>query len=1685
MTVHPSPPAEGESGWTVAASFAQERLWLLQRLEPDSAAYNLIVNLRLHGPPNVRALRLTLDEIVARHEPLRTTFSARDGAVMQTIHPCGSAELPVTDLSHLPWEQAEAEARRLTAAAALRPFDLATAPLWRPHLLRLAVDDHVLSLIAHHIIFDQRSAVVLRRELSALHDAFRDGRPSPLPPLPIQYADYAAWQRSWLTGDTLQRQLDYWRTQLADLPPLDLPTDRPRPLIRRPAGATIAFTIPTEVTRQLRALARDRGASLFMTLLASLQALLARYTGQHDIAVGIPIAGRTHPDTEPLIGFFVNTLVVRTDLSGDPTIGELLRRVRDTTLDAYAHQDLPFEHLVYDLRSGRDRSRNPLFDVMFNFRTEDGTTGRPGLTDLDACGFGATTAKFDLTVDLVEAGDTLHGGIEYSIELLDRATVERLADQFQQVLSRVAAAPEQHLSELPVPQETTPDRAPDRRRLVAYVVPADADQPPTTEELRTFLSDRLPASLVPAVFVTLDALPLTPSGKIDRRALPAPNVTRPGQQPPRTLTEQLLASIWLEVLQVDQVGAHDNFFELGGHSLLAVQVVVRIRAQLQVDLPLATIFDFPTLAQLATQLDGSARVEPLPPLALADRDRPLPLSFAQQRLWFLHQLDPTSPEYNTPITLHLTGRLDPRALQRALTEIVRRHEVLRTTITAAANGVPSQTIQATNAVDLPVTDLSDLPAEQALQEARRLVDADMARLFDLATQPPMRAQLIRLRHDEHVLGLTLYHIASDRWSEDVLRQELATLYAAFLDGRPSPLPPLPIQYADYAAWQRTWLTSQTLERLLGYWRIQLAGLVPLELPSDRPRPSVRSPAGGVHEFTISAETTQALRALARQAGVSTFMVLLAGLQALLARYTGRHDVAVGTPIVNRSHPDTEALIGFFLNTLVLRTDLSGDPTVTELLNRVRTVALDAYTHRDLPFEHLVDALQLDRDMSRHPLVQVIFDYESTARGMQQRQLADLQLSEFRVSCVTVRNDLHLFITEAEQTLQGAMEYSTQLFDEATIKRLTGHFQLLLEAIASNPQRHLSELPLLTPTERVQLTEWSSGPTTVPSGEECVHQLLTSQAHTTPASAAVTAEAGRLTYTELEAGANRLAHHLQSLGAGPETTVAVCLNRGLDLVVTLLAIWKAGAVYLPLDPDAPMTRSRFHLTDAAASLVVTTRDLIDQLPDHPTPLLLLDEPATQQGVAAMPHTPPASRLHPDNAAYVIYTSGSTGTPKGVILAHRGLANLAHAQRQLFGVTASDRVLQFASATFDASLSEIAMTLTAGAELVIATPSQRDTPDALARHMTDHQVSVATLPPTVLALLTPNSTSSLQTIISAGEQLPAPVAARWSTPKIRLVNAYGPTETTVCATAATCDPEDHQPPIGHPLANTSCHVLDAHLVPVPVGVPGELYVGGVGLARGYVNQPALTAAWFIANPFAPDGSRLYRSGDLVRRRPDGQLEFLGRIDQQVKVRGYRVEPGEIEATLMSHPGVGGAVVALQNDVDQEKRLIAYVTLACPDQPFTHDELRAHLTARLPGYLIPSRFMTLETLPITSSGKVDRHNLPTPDSARPDLPATYEPPRTPVERALVDIWQDILHLDQIGAYDNFFDLGGHSLLATQVIARIRTQLQVDLPVATLFDSPVLTNWAALVEDALIKEIEQLSDDSVRQLLGDGEPP
>ena len=1193
--------------------------------------------------------------------------------------------------------------------------------------------------------------------------------------------------------------------------------------------------------------------------------------------------------------------------------------------------------------------------------------------------------------------------------------------------------------------------------LVAYLTLTNGTG---SNGLREYLAERLPPSMLPSAFVEMAELPRTLNGKIDRKALPALELTQTKRDDePGTLTpiEEIVAGIWCEVLRLPAVGRDADFFTLGGHSLLASQVVHRIQDIFKFELTVRSIFEAPTVRQLATVIQAklnegdpvaAARIEPVA------RDGKLPLSFAQQRLWFQEELARGTSTFHVDLGMRLDGPLNWAALAQTFDEISRRHESVRTSF-PLIDGEVVQLVHPISKRALPVIDLEHLD-DDAEREA---IDAALAKAaldqpFDLQTGPLVRLALLSHAAEKHSVFCVLHHIVSDGWSRGILIREVSALYQAFSRGEPSPLPELKVQYGDFAVWQRERLRGEALEREIDFWKDELAGAPALlDLPTDRPRPPVQTYRGGAESFTFSAELSQRLKALSQKQGTTMFMLLLAAFQTLLHRYTNEDDIVVGTTIANRERSEVEPLIGFFVNMLALRADCSGNPTFLELLNQLRETTLRAYTHQTAPFEKLVQELRPKRNQSYLPLFQAVFSFHNQPT-LTEMTLSGLTLTVPRRDVTTTQIDLLLDLNEGAEGIQGAVQYNADLFDETTIIRLISHLRNLLESVVTAPDQRLSELALLDAEETAQLTAWRQ-PETQPA--TCIHKLIEAQVQTTPDAIAATFRGEQLTYAELNRRANQLAHYLRRQGVVPGDLVGICLEHSFAELIAILGVLKSGAGYVALDAEHPASRIEFSLRDAKVAIVLNQETLAR---DWST-------------VAQQPDVDVAVDVSPDSLAYVIYTSGSTGEPKGVAISHRSLLNYVSWASGVYLRGDSLAFALYSSLAFDLTVTSIYLPLITGNKVAIF---RRDAKDALLEEILGSgQVGVCKLTPSHLSLIkhVDNRQSSVKRLIVGGEALGTELTRQVYESfggDVEIYNEYGPTEATVGCMIYRFDPlEDTRAsvPIGRPAANVNLYVLDQWLQPVPANVNGELFIASPGLARGYLGRPSLTAERFLPNPFSR-GERIYRTGDLCRRLPSGDLEYLGRQDEQVKFHGYRIELNEICSALKKQPQIRDSAVVVTTDKHGHKTMVAYYVSR---QPLETAALREFLSAHLIADTIPNFFVHLNKLPLTLNGKINYDALPSLEEAKQKQARTYTAPRTPQETSLAAIWSEVLSLEHVGVDENFFDLGGHSLLAAQIIHRINQTFDVGLPMRVIFDEPTIAGLALSIEEALIDKLEAVS--------------
>lgn len=2128
-TVAPIPKRKQGSSFPV--SFIQQRLWFIDQLAPGTPAFNIPLVVRLRGVLDISLLHKAFAQIIQRHDTLRTGFSAFEGTPLQVISPLATLEVPIVDLRAVPQEERMQGVQKRVTQDCQRSFNLAEPPLFHVTLVLLDHDDQVLIIVMNHLVGDFWSIRLLVKELAHLYEAYSTGQALSLPELPIQYADYATGQREWLQGPACQQELAYWKNQLEGMPEeLDLPLDYPRPAMQSIWGAKHRARIPKMVGERLRAIGRQHGASLFMTLLAGWKALLCRYTGQEDLVVGAPVANRNRSEYENMIGPFVNSVLLRTDLSGNPPFLDLLARVRTMVFDAFSHQDFPFERLVEVLQPPRNMSRNPLYQTDIILQNAPGGIYRVTGMTFEPLPVETGTAQLDVSLDLRDEADGIAVALEYDNDLFRLDTIVRMVAHYMRLLEKVAENPGLHLSQIPLLLETEerqllvewngtarafdldvvysqlfedqvrerpneiavrcdnreltyaqlnrranqlahwmvqegagpeavvalqaprsidllagilaafkagaaympldpqhpaarhlqvlrqsraplvvsakaclhvlqeavnqiePQRAPrillfeepaidsfpgdnpphlcapenlayvlftsgstgvpkgvmihqrgminhllaniealgmtssdvmaqtasqcfdisvwqflaplilggrvhiftddttgnpprmlrevDRNGVTIFeTVPsllqvaltetrgADSPklqalrwllptgeavsaqlcrewfkqyptiplmnaygpsecsddvtlyplhQPPKEDSLRVpigvpvanlqvsildanfgltpigvpgelcvrgvgvgrgylgqpdrtaavfvpdpfskkagarmyrsgdrarylanghleflgrmdfqvkvrgfrielgeieavlrnheavqdtvviaredtpgdrrlvgyvvlrhstsceakklelYLKERLPEYMAPASFVFLDRLPLSPSGKVDRKLLPAPEKESSAQNfvAARNHVEEVLAGMWADILGTERVSVERNLFELGAHSLLVTQIVSRIRKAFAVEPPLRAFFEYPTVAGMAgmiEKLKADAEGLSAPPLVRIPRTGNYPLSFTQESMWFLDQTEQNLTAYNVPGAVHLEGVLNPVALEAGFNEVLRRHEILRTTYDIA-EGKPVQTIHPPSRFALPLVDLTALRPEHRENEALKIGRENAQRTFDLLRGPVLRAFLMRLDRERHLLAVTTHHIAYDMWARELFIYELGALYQQYVKGLPSSLEEPEIQWVDYASWLRNWMKGEVLERQLSYWRKKLAGAPRfIDLPIDLPRPPVQSYKGTRLPLDLPLEAVRGLRAIARKCGVTQFITVLAAFKTLLRRWTGDEHIVLGIPIANRNRLDEEKLMGFMANTLVFNTDLVGNPTFVELLERVRETSLGAYAHQDLPFELLVQDLQPERSLHRPPIFQVSLNY-MLRYSAPTVNLSDLTLRlEFLYSGGTPF-DITVNVWETGDGLKGLLEYCSVLFRHSTITSLVQYFRRLMENIVANPEQRIGEISLLAQSEQDQLlVEWNNTERAYPEKYGFIHQQIQNQAALHPNRVAVTLEGQQLTYCELDRQSNQLARKLLSIGVGRGALVGVCMERSFEMVIGLTAVLKAGAAFLPLDPDCPKVQFASIVQDAGAPVFFTQQHLRQKAPDHSTTVMCLDSDWQEQISGQLQEALPVS-LREADLAYVMYKPDSAGRMKGAMNTHAGLRNQLLWMQEEYHLAPQDKVLQKMPLGFDASIWELFLPLISGAQLMLAAPGRGNDCQYLVQHIREQEITTVHFVPSMLQLFLAEPgveyCSTLKRVICSGEALRVELKNRFfRRMHCDLHNLYGPGEV-VSAVHCKCSQEDEcgTVPIGRPASNTEIYLLDAGMVPVPLGAKGRLYVGGVGLARGYWKDPALTSEKFIPNFLGrKEGGRLYWTGDLARYLPDGAIEYLGPADYDVKIREFPVELSEIEAVLMRHEAVKQAVAVVRKENAAVERLVAYVAIESLAAGSAIDELKDDTREKLPRHMVPSAFVALEHFPLMADGRINRSALPAVNDATL-AGSPYVTPESEMEISITEIFKQVLGVERVGVNDSFLDVGGHSM-AVQLMGRIRSSFSVDVPILLFFQNPTVKGLAGLVQ-------------------------
>ncbi|MEO7583966.1 MAG: non-ribosomal peptide synthase/polyketide synthase [Ferruginibacter sp.] len=2092
----------------IPLSFNQERLWFIDQLE-GSIQYHIPAVFNLEGSINTAGLGFAFAQIVQRHEALRTIIRDDAGHGFQHIQNGNGWKLSVSDGSGF---QNDKEGLQQTIQQAINaPFDLSKDYMLRAALISISNTKHVLVITLHHIASDGWSTSIIVKELVELYQSYGTNTAPQLEPLPLQYADFAIWQRQYLQGNILDKKLGYWKQQLDGVTTLQLPTDYPRTAVQTYNGSLEEFTIDRELTDQLQVLSEQQGVTMFMTLLAAFKILLYRYTGQQDISVGTATAGRQQQLLEGLIGFFVNTLALRSSVDSDSSFNEFLQQVKRTSLEAFENQEVPFEKVVETVVKERSMSSSPLFQVMFVLQnTPDKEAIDLSGVALSEAFFENNRARFELDLSLADTPEGLEVSVVYCTDLYNGNTIKRMMAHFTELLKAGVKNPEEKIGLLPMltntekeqllvrfnhnttnypaeksiatifeeqavdfsdkialvfgEQELTYRQLNERSNQLAHYIkvkgvqsetlvpifiersvemlvailgvlkaggayvpldpayPTDrinfmlqdikagillsskisrlalppsndieiisvdeewaviSTQPVTNlsagtgpanlayvmytsgstgrpkgvmvtqqnvislvkgidyvgltsndvllstgsssfdattfeywsmllnggtlvlcaenrllddqllkdeinsrkislmwftsswfnqlvetditvfeglqtilaggeklsphhiqklrqtyphikvingygptenttfsltyhvtekaihqsipigkplsnrnawildgnnqlvpvgvngeiclggaglskgylnqpelsankfiphpfsdlaevkiyktgdigrwlpdgnieyqgrideqvkirgyrielgeiesvlqqselvsqavvvakednrgnklligyvvpsigfnkEVLIAYLRNRLPEYMVPLYWVELTTMPLTSNGKVNKKAFPDTDVTAMlvnKYAAPATELEIKLATTWQNLLGVKLIGIHDNFFELGGHSLLAMRLIATIRKEMGTAISIKELFIHPTVASLANHLAQLQKTILLPVIEKQVRPILIPLSFSQERLWFIDQLE-GSVQYHLPSVFRLKGKISRQALNDALQNIINRHEVLRT-VFLEEEGQGYQFIKNTNEWKLNVIEDENLTADDLqLREAlQQLIDAP----FDLSKDDMLRASLIGLQPDEHLLVVVMHHIASDAWSLPIIMKEVAALYTASLQQYPSQLQPLPIQYADYSIWQRNHLNGQSIENSLRYWEQQLEGVSPLQLPTDSPRPAVLGTRGALAQFELDNTLSEQLMALGKREGATLFMTLLAAFNVLLNRYSGQTDITVGTPVANRTHPEVVELIGFFVNSLALRASLEDNPTFTSLLQQVKQTTLEAYDHQELPFEKVVGVTVKDRDLSRSPLFQVMLVFQNDER-QQIIELAGLEMSAENFAGNTSKFELVLNITETGSGLKGSVEYNTDLYNESTILRMIGHFRQLLNAIVEKPDQSISQLQMLTQAETDKLLiKFNDTHADYPKDKTIVN-LIEEQVEKFPSNIAVVFEKEQLTYQQLNERSNQLAHYLRSKGVEADTLVPVCLERNMDMIIGIVGILKAGGAYVPIDPDYPGERIQYMLEDTGAKLIVCGKDTSEKI----TGVSAIEQVVIDENAVFNNH--PATNLQvplqPHHLAYVIYTSGSTGKPKGVLIEHRNIIRLFKAEPALYDFDEKDVWSVFHSFSFDFSVWEMYGALFYGGRMVVVPKHVTKDVTEFAELLMAEKVTVLNQTPSAFYVLQESmvqetTTLPVRYVIFGGEALNPAKLQPWKKtyPNCRLINMYGITETTVHVTYQQIEWQHTlggKSIIGKPIPTLSAYIVDSNQNLVPIGVAGELMIGGAGLARGYLNRPELTAERFIQDPFSKEaGARLYRTGDSGMWLPDGNIEYLGRIDEQVKIRGYRIELGEIETILHETSSVHQAVVLAKADKDGNKRLVGYIV---PDGEFNREGIVAYLQAKLPDYMIPALWVELKTLPLTPNGKIDKKALPDPDASS-HLQKQFVAPATEDEKKIAAIWKEILNVNQVGIHDNFFELGGDSIKVIRVVNKLKKAFHKDVKVFHIYHAGSLSQLIPLIE-------------------------
>ncbi|MBF0395409.1 MAG: amino acid adenylation domain-containing protein [Desulfobacterales bacterium] len=1656
------PEGKTKFSGSIPLSEGQRQMWFLIQSEPlSSYAYNEIVQLKFEGNIDKVALEKGISHIITRHEMMRvTSIDGENQNIADSIH----FELPCINIAY------PENIKEFISKEACKPFNLSFGPFWRFHLLQISQKEHILLIIGHHMIFDGWSIALLIKEIEELYSSYINNRPDKLSET-VSYKSYIEWENSQLLTEG---DYKYWQSQFEKpIPVLELPSDYPR--LSRPTyrGKRYQLIIRQDNYEKLSKFSRNHGVSLFMTLLGAFNVWLAKLSCEKAFMITLPVAGQSNMGKNNLIGQCTRMLPFVVTITQDILFTKLLNETKIQLMESQTHR----------YNQAAIQNKIPVPTVVFNMDKAFSIKFEELYTSLEPVEI--QFVKFDLFLNAIEIGKELILDFDYSTDLFKTATIEKWAEDFEKLLYQLLGNPETPIKILHtdslrvdgfkvVKEEiekvliqnksvakalvTTIENHPDKydATLIAYLIPAP-NKNIRIRSLRLWLNSILPSYKVPDYFAIVDHFPETPYGEIDYTALLNMDIDKETGKnvyiSPSNNTQILLANLWSDILKIKQVGLYDHFFELGGQSLHAIQVISRLKDHFQIEIPLRKFFETPVLADFAKIIDDSkkdaASVYTILPVS---RDGKMLLSFAQYRLWFLDQMEGPSATYNLPEALRLTGELNIKALEKAYNEIIRRHESLRTTF-SEISGEPVQLMSPFIFQPLISTDISHISKNSQEKEVLRLFN-DYAKIpFDLKKGPLFKMNLLILSKTEHVLLANIHHIIADGWSEGILLDEFAILYTAFSENKTPLLKELPVQYADFAHFQREMFSRDMLSNDLNYWKKELSGANELlELPTDRPRPNVQTFSGSIEPFEIDPHLTYRFKNLLQGTGASLFMGIYSIFAVLLSRYSGQEDIVIGSAVANRIYKEIEQIIGFFVNMLPLRTDLSDNPDFYMILDRVKQTTLDGYAHQSVPFEKLVEVIQPKRSMSYTPIFQVALAFQNIPAN--NLKIPNLNITKLPLpSDLNSKFDLTLFLEEADFGLKGFMEYNTDLFEKATIGRMIRHFIKLMEGIVEHPEKQIFEIPMITESEKYQLIKWNDTKQKYP--DKCIQQLFEIQAEIKPDDTAIFFKNEQMTFKELNIKANKFAHYLKSESVGPDVIVGISIDRSPKMIVALLGILKAGGVCLPLDPNYPKERIDFMIKDSKTSIIISDTTFEEKW----------------EKVEQYSSENPIININPESLAFLNYTSGSTGLPKGVISTHRGYINRFNWMWRMYPFEKGEICSQKTSLNFADSLWEIFGSLLCGVPVVVIPDEDVKDPIKLVKALAHKNVTRIVLVPSLLrAILDTDkklskSLPKLKYWTTSGEAISKELFKRFkeSCPDSILLNLYGSSEVSADSTWFDTQEKDifTSVPIGRPIDNTQIYLLDKYMQQVPVGVPGELYIGGLGLAKGYLGRPELTDEKFIKNPLTDEPSeRLYRTGDIARYLPDGNIEYLGRIDRQVKLRGFRIELGEIEAKLSLHPDINQNIVLQREDIVDEKRLVAYILTS--NKKIDIIQLRSFLRESLPEYMIPSAFVLLDKMPLLPNGKIDCKALPQPDisSFQENL---YTAPRNSTEEALSQIWSETLNLERIGIHDNFFDLGGHSLLAVRLISRIREKFLIELTVRNLFTAFTIAKLAEYI-DAIV---------------------